>query len=257
MSFLNTRSKFYYGYVISDSNFYIDFNEGAGELTAELAVNSYTLQTLATELESKLNATGLDTYTVTVDRATRLYTISSSGTFSLLGATGTNSGESALSVLGFNAVDTLTAASQVSNSAAGTEFKPQFYLQKYISKEDFQESSFASINKSANGDVEAVTFGSNLFYEFSIEMQTDQVAVKNNFIEADASGVANLRNFLQYATTKSQFEFMPDRDDAGVFDKVILESIGRNRDGVGYKITEMRGLQKYFQSGLIKLRVVS
>lgn len=256
MSFINTRSKFYYGYVISDSNFHIDFNEGAGELTAELSTNSYTLQTLATEVQTKLNAVGSDTYTVTVDRATRLYTISSTGTFSLLGATGTNSGESALSTLGFSAVDTSTAASQVSDSAAGTEFKPQFYLQRYISKEDFQEAAFASINKSANGDVEAVTFGDDLFYEFNIEMQTDEIA-KGEFIEADPSGVSNLRSFLQYATTKGQFEFMPDRDDTGTFDKVLLESIAGNRNGVGYKITEMRQLQKYFQSGLIKLRVVT
>lgn len=256
MSELSTKSKFYYGYEINDNNFYLDFDEGSGELSAELDINSYTLTDIATEITNKMTAIGTQEYTVTVDRATRLYTISAPAAFTILGATGTNTGQSCLPVIGFDLVDTSSLTSHISNSAAGSEFKPQFYLQNYISPDDFKQASFSKINKSADGTIEAVSFDTEQFYEFDIELQTNIAQTGKHFLDNDPQGLENLRLFLDYATTKGEFEIMLDRDDPDTFDKVLLEKIAGSSTGTGYRINEVRGLRKFYQSGKITLRKI-
>ena len=77
------------------------------------------------------------------------------------------------------------------------------------------------------------------------------------FIETDANGVSNLRSFMQFATQKNNFEFMPDRDNKAFFYKVLLESTEGNKDGTGYKLIELydKGLPNYFESGKLVLRL--
>ena len=47
---ITTYSQFFYGHTITESNYYLDFNEGSGELTAELNSGSYSLEDFATEV---------------------------------------------------------------------------------------------------------------------------------------------------------------------------------------------------------------
>ena len=68
----------------------IDFNEGGGELTATLTNGYYNGQTLATEIKTQMEVTGALTYTVTYSETTAKFSISGSGSFTLLWNTGTN-----------------------------------------------------------------------------------------------------------------------------------------------------------------------
>ena len=80
---IDTYSKFYYGLEVTASNKWIDFDEGAGEINVSLDPGFYTLEQIAQAVEDKMNDSGADVYTVSVNRDTRKITISSTGTFSL------------------------------------------------------------------------------------------------------------------------------------------------------------------------------
>jgi len=86
---------------IDATNNKLDFEETSGvELTATLTSATYTLATLATEIETQLNATGANTYTVTVSDDDKV-TIAADSDFSLLPQTGTNRLISILPILNF------------------------------------------------------------------------------------------------------------------------------------------------------------
>ena len=99
---------------ISASNNKLNFNIGAGELTATIDSGTYpigttsaTSGTLCAEIKDALfaaDATG--TYTVTYSRTTKLFTIArSAGTLNLLAATGANIANGIWSTIGFAATD--------------------------------------------------------------------------------------------------------------------------------------------------------
>lgn len=79
----------------------IDFKESGSELTATISAGTYTLSTLATQVQTQLNSAGSNTYTVTVDKDERM-TIAADGNFSLLPNEGSNRDSSALPILGFS-----------------------------------------------------------------------------------------------------------------------------------------------------------
>lgn len=87
---------------VTTSNRYIDFNEGAGEVTATLGVGSYSPAELAAEVVAEMDGAGTDTYTATIEAGTGLWTIASAsgGTFRLLWSTGTNAANTAGTLLG-------------------------------------------------------------------------------------------------------------------------------------------------------------
>jgi hypothetical protein len=93
---IETRSKFYYGHTVNEANLYINFDDGSGEVTAQLRAGSYSLTDYVTEVARAMNEVGGQEYTVTVDRSTRLITISASANFSILFLSGTNSSQSAI-----------------------------------------------------------------------------------------------------------------------------------------------------------------
>lgn len=81
----------------------LDFSEDGGttELTATITPGTFTLATLATEVQTQLNAEGAFTYTVTVDKDDR-FTIISTGNTSLLPNEGSNSETSILPIIGYS-----------------------------------------------------------------------------------------------------------------------------------------------------------
>lgn len=93
---------------------YIDFNEGSGEVTATLSVASYSPTDLAAQIVTKMDAAGVDSYTATIEAGTGLWTIASAtgGTFALLWSSGTNSSNSAGTLLG---ADTTTDTSSLAS----------------------------------------------------------------------------------------------------------------------------------------------
>ena len=80
----------------------LDFNEGAGELTATITPATYTLASLVIEVETQLNSAGTLTYTVSADDDDKITISAVGGTFSLLPTEGSNKNESILHILGFN-----------------------------------------------------------------------------------------------------------------------------------------------------------
>jgi hypothetical protein len=90
---------------VGSGNCKIDFDEGSGELTATLTLGDYASgASIASEMQTQLNAEGANTYTV-VYTDQHYIKITSSGSFSLLWSTGTNSSDSVASDIGFDSTD--------------------------------------------------------------------------------------------------------------------------------------------------------
>jgi hypothetical protein len=255
---IETRSSFFYIDPIDTTNFYLDFKEGVGSpLYAELSVGDYTHSEIPAIISSALNQAGSLDYTVTFDRTTRKYTISATGAFTLLISTGVHNGNDIFPLIGFTGSDTVSANSHVGTLAAGTEYRPQFYLQDYVDQKDFQKSINPVVSRTANGQIEVVKFGTEKFYEFTIMLATNIDQGDVGFIETDLAGYENLRTFMQFCVTKNGLEFIPDRDNKADFYKVLLESTEASPNGTGYKLQELfgKGLINYFETGKLVFRL--
>jgi hypothetical protein len=103
--------------IISSVNDKFDFEEVAGvQLTAILSPGFYNATTLASELKTKMEDVGANTYSISYSTSTRKMTISSSGTyFKMLFGTGTNASQSVSDMLAFYAVDHSSSLSYTSN----------------------------------------------------------------------------------------------------------------------------------------------
>lgn len=256
---INTYSKFYYGIAVTTDSKWFDFDEGAGELNAEIPVGEYTLETLADAVEYALNEVGGDTYTVTVNRSTRIMTISSTGTFEVLISTGTNTGSGIYSVLGISDVSDIgSAATCVSDVAIGSSYSPQYKLQDYVDQKDSRKLRSATRNKSASGQVEVQSFGTDRMFKFSIKFATDIYQPSGGPIINNSSGVDNLRAFMQNAILQHPIQFMPDSSDPSTYYDVVLESTGADSSGLGYELLEQysRGLVGYFETGILTFRIL-
>lgn len=256
---LNTFSLFTYGHVITNENQNINFDEGAGELSAQIAIGDYTLGEFAIAVQTAMNtAAVLNVYDVTVNRTTRTLQITGDTVaFDLLITTGSQLGTSAFPLMGFTGADLTAAMTYEGNNASGSKFEPQFLLQDYVNPGDFVESVQSSVNESASGEVETVNFGKKEIVEFSIPFITD-IAMDGKVIKNNATGVADARAFFLQVIDKVRFEFIPDIDTPATFFKVILESTPENREGTSFKLKERfrDNLPGIFETGLIRLRVV-
>ena len=250
---------FIYGFTITAENQIIDFSEGGGALQAAVEVGAYTATDFALAVKAALDAAGANTYTVTYNRTTLKMTIAGSGAFSLLSATGAYSGSGIWGLLGFTtATDKTGAATYTGTLDAGYVYRPQFWLQEYVSSDDYQQASDASVNKTATGRTEVIHYGIEKFIEMNITMITDIAQGTGSVVRTNATGVADARRFLQFATTKAPFEYVEDEDVPATFQTVILESTAENSKGTGYRLRELydRFAPGYFESGKLKLRVI-
>ena len=255
---IDTFSKFYYGHTVDRDNRFINFDEGGGELSAEIAVNSYTLSEFIVAIQTALNGVGTLNYVVTVDRSTRLITIAGDSNFTLLAGTGSQIGQSVFSLMGFSANDLSGNSSYTGDSGSGFEYRPQFRLHNYVDSSTFEQGINTVINKTSEGDVEIVTFGRENFFEMDIKYITNNQG-DNKVILNNPTGLADAISFMQDITQKRRFEFMKDVDDPDTFSKVILESTPGFSQGTGFKLKErfQDNLRDYYDTGLLKLRVVT
>ncbi len=104
---------------INNTNNKLDFNIGAGELTATVANASYAIGTSHSQsgtlckaiYDAIVAAEATGTYTVSYSRSTKLFTITrSAGTFQLLRNTGTNVATSIWTTIGFSTAANSTGA---------------------------------------------------------------------------------------------------------------------------------------------------
>lgn len=254
---LSTFSKFYYGHIVTESNRFINFNEGSGELIAEITPGFYSLTEFASEVKAAMDSVGTLTYNVSVNRSTGQLTISSTANFTLLFATGSQVGESAGPLMGFNAVDLAGDDTYTSQNRSGKEYKPQFILQSYVDKDDSEGLIDSTVNKSASGQVEVIRFGVENFVEFNIRFITntlmDGLVIKNN-----PQGLEEARDFMKYLITKGRFEFMADETDPNTYYTLQLEKSPEDQNGTKYKLKEQvtRGLPNIYETGILICRVI-
>lgn len=252
---LSTFSIFYYDFEIDDSTSRLDIDEGSGELTAQIDIGSYTPEDLAVKIETALNAVGTNTYVVTFNRSLRSYTIEADANFDLLISSGT-SGSLGYENIGFSGPD-LTGTDTYTGSSCGDFYEPQFVLQDYVDKEDFQKLVDPSVNKSASGRVEVIRFGTEKFFQMNIKFATnrpmDGIVIKNN-----PSGLNDLQRFMQYIIFKKPFEFMPNIGDRNTYYTCILESTPQEAKGTAYQLKELydKNLPLIFETGRLVLRLV-
>lgn len=253
---LNTFSGFTYGHDISEDNQFIDFNEdGSTEIAAQIKIGSYTLQAFIDAVSNAMNEASENTYTVTLDRSTRLITITGSVPFNLTVISGSHFEISAFILMGFT-TNRSGSNTYTGNQPSGFFYEPQYKLQKYVDFDDIIESVDSSVNTSASGIVEVVSFGQNQFMECNITYVTNivgQGVIKNN-----PSGISNLRAFMNYAIQKKPMEFIPDLLTPGVYVPCILEKTQKNSKGVGFQLYELysKGLANYFETGTLTFRKV-
>lgn len=254
---LRTFSAFYFGMQITKENNLINFDEGGGELDAELNIGGYTHTTILAEIARALNAAGGLTYTVTIDRDTRKITIAAGSNFTLLTQTGSQVANSPWQMLGFSQAANHTGDdSYTGELGAGFEYLPQFILQDHIDVLHWVQAAEASVNKSARGDVEVVTFGNESFLQCNIKYATN-ITQDGTVVQTNGSGVSDLVFFMNYIIQKLPIEYIPDVDVTDTFEQVLLESTTDSQKGVGFRLKELYdiGLPGYFETGALKFRV--
>jgi len=252
---LKTKSAFIYGHTFDDTNQYLDFSEdGITELTAIIEDGSYSISEVADIVAQALNDVGDNTYTVTLDRVTRKFTISADGNFDLYVTTGSNVATSAYALLGF-LIDKSGSNSYESDGASGSIYRPQAKLYNYVDFNDIEEAANAVVNISTDGsEVETVSFGQVNFMECNIRYVTDITG--QGYLDDNPNAVSELRIFMQYITKKRPIEFIPDRDDLEVYTKCFLERTQKSSQGTAFELKELysQGLAFYFESGLLVFR---
>lgn len=254
---LGTFSTFYFGLQITKDNNLLNFDEGGGELTAELNIGGYTHTTILDELERALNAAGGFTYTATMNRTNRKVTIAAGSTFTLYTQTGSQVANSPWQLLGYSQLANHTGTNTYQSEAgAGYEYLPQFILQDHVDTMNWVQAAEASVNKSARGDIEVVTFGNESFLQCNIKYITN-ITQDGSVIHTNGSGVSDVVFFLNYVIQKAPIEYIKDVAQRDTFEPVLLESTPDNSKGVGFKLKELydQGLPGYFETGALKFRV--
>lgn len=135
-------------YNITSSNNTFIFNEGGSNLTATLTAGAYSVFDLVTELETKLDAAGANTYTVSYSAVTFKLTITSTANYTIIGGT-------ILNILGFEA-----------QLVAGLTFSSTYAVRLHIPK-----SYMVQIKELANDNVR--TTASNQYSNFIITSQVN------------------------------------------------------------------------------------
>lgn len=105
--------------VVTETNNFLDFNEGGGGLVAQVAVGIYAPAQLATAIAVALNSVGALNKSAAYDQTTKMFSLSrAAGTFNLLTQTGANRTASIWSTIGFETgADRTGAASYLADEA--------------------------------------------------------------------------------------------------------------------------------------------
>lgn len=256
---LTTRSQFYYGIIVDSSNFNLDIRIGMTNYQVPLTLGRFSLTDFANSVQIALRQFTPQDFVVTVNRDTRVFTISAPVAFQMLFLTGLNTLTNASELLGFQEIDYTGASTYTGVFGVGKSYRPQFILQDYVPTFLNVEANASRVNESASGINESVTFGRRETMSCNITYVTNlEVSCAVNSIEYDAQGLENLLDFLDYCILKGNIEFMPDRDDANNFEKLNLEKTGSSSNGTGYRIRELTGrrLPGFYETGLLDFRKI-
>lgn len=251
---IRTSPIFYYGFEVTVDDVYINFDEGNGELAVKVRAGKYSFSGLATAIAFAMNSIGGQLYTVTTNRLERKYIISSVDNFDLLFSTGANAGLSIASVISFSG-DKTGSNSYESDSSAGSEYRPPFPLQKFVSHEDSEELSDSRVTSSPGGVTEVYTAGVVNYTEFNIAYVTDLDVYQD--LAPDTERVSALRAFMKFLISKSDIEMMLDENNKESYLTLLLETTPESKDGTRFKLKEYYSskLIDFFQTGKLTFRV--
>lgn len=260
MSQITTKSQFYYGHTITTLNRAIDFDEGGPELQANIAIGTYTLSDFLTAVKAALDGAGAQEYTVTVDRTTGQMTISAPGNFTLRTLTGTRSGTSAFTLMGFDtAADKTGTNSYQGENRSGSAYETQAIVNDYIAADDFQLKENSDTSVTATGIKQTASFGDGKRIQMNIRLITDKTlqnrACDPQNITNNPTGVQDARDLLTYLIGQGRAEFMPDKDTPNVYESVILEKTPQSGDGTAFQLQQMEAFG-FLETGTILFRVI-
>lgn len=253
---IETKPLFYYGIEINENNSWIDFQEGAGPVkSVQLNLGNYVPSTFGVEVARAMTSVSTLEYIASVNRSSRLVTISTSSNFKFLQSTGPHSGDGAWNEISFGG-DTSLALSHTCINAVGDEWRPQFLPQDWVQFEHNVSSVDGVRKESTNGSVETVSYGLKQIMEMNVTFITNRYV--DGPFDNDKEGVEKALAFLNYAINSSDLEFMKDRSKPDEFDLCILESTPENQNGLAFKLKELygRGLPGFYETGLLKFRKV-
>ena len=162
-------------------------------------------------------------------------------------------GVSAFPYIGFsNIADQTGANSYTGDFGSGKVYVPQYFLQGYSPFIDTKEIGDASVNESATGQIEVISYGLKEFMNCNIRFANNSIYTCDKLFDYNATGYDDLRDFMLWCINKKPIEFMPDISDANIFDNCIYDS------GTKYNLKEQikDGLKNYYETGTIKFRKV-
>jgi hypothetical protein len=230
------------------------------ELIAELKIGNYSLTSYAQEVRRAMNeVSGGNNYEVSLDRNTRILTISGDNPFTLLTQTGSIILISAFRMMGFNDLQDLTGFNSYSGQfGSGDVYAPQFFLQDYQDFRFNQKTASANVNQSASGLVEIVSYGNVKLMSCNIKYINTYTQPDNSIFENNPNAIDETLTFLEYLITKGRIDFIADRDDANEYVECILDSTSKEQNGTAFELRELysQGLNGYFETGLLRFRKI-
>ena len=249
---LTQKSLFLYGLQVTSLNSSLDFKASSTGpvLQATIPIGFYSLTDLINAVVSAMAAVdATNTYTCTANRAVsggtqNRVTISTSGSFlSLLFSSGSRSASTIAPLLGFAVADQTGATTYTGTATAGTALQPAWWGKSYLDPYSLR-TNFGSLNISANGTKEAITYQIQQFYEVQFDYEPYS-AVVNSW-----------QPFLTWAIQQQAFEFTPDITNPNVFANVTLESTEEDSQGLGYRMKEMLPDMPFlYTTGILRFRV--
>lgn len=260
---INTHSKFWYGWEITEENQLLDFRYASdlNDRQAVLRIGRYSSRQLCDEIKRAMDEAGTDTFVVTFDRASKKFTISCEETFSLL----TSSGEgvalgSVWELIGFSTASDKTGSASYTADSTSVPFEwtPQFKLQGINNPDDWVRLRDPVWSESAAGEGELTHFGEMRMLKFSVPYITDIIQPDELVIRNNATAVADARRAMSWATKKAHVELMLDENDEETYLEIRLEATEDSQIGVELNLKEeyQKGLPNYFTTGELTWRVI-
>lgn len=249
---LKAKSKFIYGFEITEQNSSLDFKKSAsgGELQATLRLGFYSLGGLLKEVERAMKEVDLDNnYFVSAIRNVgssgdvRVVITTSGSYLDLLFGSGSRKATTCAFVLGFLGIDYIGGTSYQAANNAGKHLVTEMIGYNYVDAL-MNKKVFGSVNVSASGVKEAVVYNIQKF-----------VSVNFRF-EPRTKIFSQWTNFLDWAILQRPFEFVPEITSPNKYYDVTLETTTEDTKGLGFEIREMLpNFPDLFEIGNMKMRV--
>ena len=252
------HSAFYYGHIVKSETSKIPFREVGDTVdrVATMSLGSYTLSEYCIEIARVMTEAGEQQYNATIDRETRLITISAEDPFRINFGSSEFSGSSIRILAGFPEMDTALLNEHEGTFPSGLAYFPSTPLDKYTPFEHWKDAGEASVSTSASGRSQVVSFGEVYRMRCNITGITNALMDERSIIKNNPNAKEEAISFLSYITKKNPVEFMFDRRSPSVFTKCVLESTKDSKSGIGFELYEGlgKGLRGVYQTDTLIFR---